>query len=122
MPLTLSSESVTPSRPTSASIVTIVTVVKEGETAIYTTQLLGPSGGAILNTDFTAITLTFIDEATHAVINSRNAQDVLGPGKLGLNDHTFSVFFYPILKKNENKYFVSPGCHSILKRRHYPMG
>lgn len=91
MPLELSSETLTSSRPTEASITTITEPVKEGETAVYTVQLTGPGGAAIANTQFTAMTLTYIDEETHSVINSRNVQDVFGAGMLGDNNHTVSA-------------------------------
>lgn len=85
MPLEQSSQTLTPSRPTSASITSFTEAVKEGETASYVATLTGPGGAAITDTDFTAITLTYIDETTHSPINSRDEQDVLNTNDVTLS-------------------------------------
>ena len=65
--------------------------VKEGETSSYSVQLRGPGGSVQANTEFSAITLSLIDEVTRTPVNSRLDQDVLGVGKLGQNDVAFSA-------------------------------
>ena len=90
MPLELSSEALVASNPATSSVTTIVTVVSEGETSVYSVQLTGPGGAPIANTDFSAITLSHVDELTKAVINSRSQQDVLGGGS-GQNNVTLSA-------------------------------
>jgi len=91
MPIGLPTETLTASNPVAQSVTTFPNVINEGETLAYVLQLDDGAGGAILNTDFTAITLTLVDEETFVVINSRNAQDILGAGKLGDNNVVFST-------------------------------
>ena len=87
MPIEINSPTFTTSRPVAVSVETIVDPVTSGETAVYSTQLNGPGAAVIANTDFTAITLTLVDEETRAVVNSRLDQDVLDfPTNLGANN------------------------------------
>lgn len=86
MPLEIGDSTFLTSRPIEKSVETIVDPIASGETASYQIQLTGPAEAAIANTDFTAITLTLVDEETRHVINDRLNQDVLGVGKLGDNN------------------------------------
>ena len=92
MPLVLQSESYSPSTVTSRSVSSVTTTVFAGSTSVYTVQLEGPAAQVIANTDFTAITLTLVDESTRSVINSRSDQDILdiGGGSIGDNNVVIS--------------------------------
>lgn len=91
MPITPENQAITPSLPLSTEVFTAPTATGEGETATYVSQLRGPGGAIIANTDFTAITCTFIDETTKIPINGRVDQDILGAGMTGQNNFTFSA-------------------------------
>ena len=66
--------------------ITLTDVIEEGATAslAFTHQAAG--GGSIPNTDLQSVTLTLFDEESHAIINSRQDQDVLGAGMTGQNN------------------------------------
>lgn len=85
MPLEQSSEALTSSRPAVVSVKTFTEAIIQGETGSYSVQLTGPNAAAIADTDFSAITLTYVDEATLSVINSRNEQDVLNANNVTLS-------------------------------------
>jgi hypothetical protein len=76
---------------TQRQAITLTEVAEENMTSqiTFTLQLVG--GGAIPNTDLTAVTLSLIDEETLAIINSRQDQDVLGAGMTGQNNVVISA-------------------------------
>ena len=88
--------------------------VTEGDTSSYVVQLQGPGGAIIANTDFSAIELTYVDEATRNVINGRNVQDVLGAGT-GANNVTLSptALLTWNLQPADNVIVDSTGCTNI---------
>ena len=90
MPVSFASSSFSPATPSYRTIEVFSSPVDEGTTATYAVTIKTSAGGAIANTDITAATLTVIDEETHQVVNSRNAQNILGSG-LGANNVVISV-------------------------------
>lgn len=86
MPLTFA-QTLASSTPVTKGAVTLTETVNEDTTATMVVTVTDSAGGAIANTDYTAITLTLLDEETHAIINSRQDQDVLGaPANIGANN------------------------------------
>ena len=86
MPLEFGSESIVASSPVGNTVTSLTELLHEGETSTYSVQLTGPGGAAIADTQFSAITLIYLDEETRSIINTRGDQDVLN-----LNDHTLSA-------------------------------
>lgn len=81
----------TPTLPSFRSIETFVTLVEQGSTASYFTQITLAGGGPVANTDLVTGVLTVFDEETNVVVNARHNQDILGVSKIGANNVTVSV-------------------------------
>jgi hypothetical protein len=60
--------------------------VRERASAILSWNVEDEDGQAVSNAAIETMTLTLYDVSSNTIINSRNDQDILGPGKTGINN------------------------------------
>src|SRR5690606_21533571 len=59
--------------------------ITEGSSGLYTATLATPGGTAVTAVMLTALSLTLYDKDTGAIVNSRDAQDVLNKGNVTID-------------------------------------
>lgn len=59
--------------------------ITEGSSGLYTATLATPGGTAVTAVMLTALSLTLYDKETGAIVNSRDAQDVLNKGNVTID-------------------------------------